>query len=96
MDDSKEEDDKGDKEMEGEKSRQGGIINAKATKDKDDNILADERDGGEEVCNHCGAPIAHLSPWQDIADKGRDHNKDKEDDASDPEEFSWRFVRAVI
>ena len=58
--------------------------------------LADQRKGGEHVGDHGGGPEAHLPPRQHIAQEGRRHHGQEDDNADDPQHLARGLVRAVI
>lgn len=72
-------DDEGKKEVECEKSGQGGIVHREAASDSLNQGFSNVRDGGKKVSNNGGASKRHLSSWEDIADKCGYYNKEKKD-----------------
>ena len=50
----------------------------------------------EHVGDDRGAPEGHLAPGQHVAEEGRGHHQQENDDAEDPQDLARRLVRAEI
>ena len=81
--------------METEKAVQGSVAHHEITANQQGQIWANERNGGKQVDDHLRAPVAHLTPWQQITHEGLSHQHQENTAAKQPDQFTWLAVAAV-
>ena len=94
-----EDDHRGDHErqqiMQREEARQRRLVGRVSAQQPHPDRLADQWEGREEAGDDLRAPIAHLAPWQDVAEERRRHHQQIDDQPEHPHHFARRLVAAV-
>ena len=96
MEKQRPDDNKRQQVMQGEKPVERRIVNRKAAPQPRHDMIADDREGGEQVCDHRRPPEAHLAPGQDVTHEGGRHHENQDDHAQQPGHLPRRLVGAVV
>ena len=86
----------GQQEVQGEEAVDGRVADRVAAPEQALDGVAHDRDRGQDVGDNGGAPEAHLAPRQGVAEEGRGHHQQVDDDAEDVEHLARGLVGAVI
>ena len=79
-----------------EEAVQRGVVDGRAAAQPDQDRLADDRDGPDQIGDHLCAPVGHLAPRQDVAEEGGGDHQEEDQAADDPDHLARRLVRAVV
>ncbi len=79
-----------------EEAVQRRVVDRRAAAQPDQDRLADQRDGPDQVGDDLGAPVGHLAPRQDVAQEGRGDHQEEDHAAQDPDHLARRLVGAVV
>ncbi|MOA32520.1 hypothetical protein D3C78_1537460 [compost metagenome] len=79
-----------------EEAVQRGVVDRRAAAQPDQDRLADDRNGADQVGDDLSAPEGHLAPGQDVAQEGGGDHQEEDDAADDPDHFARRLVGAVV
>ena len=82
-------------DVEAEEAVERGITHHEVTADEQGQVGANERNGGEQVNDHLSAPVAHLTPRQQIAHESFCHQSQENATAKQPDQFAWLAVATV-
>jgi hypothetical protein len=82
-------------DMEGEETVQGGVADDEVAAQPERQVRPDQRNRGEQIHDHLGTPVGHLTPGQQIAKEGFSHQTQEDDHAEDPDQFAWLAVGTV-
>ena len=82
-------------DVEREEAVQRCVAHHVVAADPDGEILTDDRDGGEQVDDHLGAPVRHLAPGEQVAEEGLGHQRHEDHAAEQPDQLARLAVRTV-
>src|SRR5690606_31182092 len=68
----------------------------RAAAQPDQDRLADDRNGADQVGDDLSAPEGHLAPGQDVAQEGGGDHQEEDQAADDPDHLARRLVGAVV
>ena len=81
--------------MECKEAVQRGVTHNIVTANQQRQVWADEGNGSKQVNDHLGAPVAHLTPWQEITHEGFSHEGQENGATEKPDQLAWLAVAAV-
>ena len=82
-------------DVEAEEAVEGCIAHHKVTTNQQGQIGTNERNRSEQVHDHLRTPVAHLTPWQQVAHERLCHQAQENRAAENPHQFARLAVAAV-
>ena len=82
--------------VEREEAVQRSITDRWCTLQPDFDLLTDQWNSTDQVCDNGRAVQRHLTPWENVAHEGCTHHEKVDDNTEDPADLTRSFVRSVI